>query len=1011
MGERIKVTANKPLSTKENSASNKQKTGFRSQSSHVDQILFLQRTIGNQAVQRMLRSGALQAKLRIGQPGDVYEQEADRVADEVMRMPEPGVQRQIEEEEEEEILQTKPLVDQITPLVQRQVEEEEEEEMLQTKNSEDATSEVTNDLESQINAIKGGGQPLAESERAYFEPRFGADFSRVRVHTDTRAADSARAVNARAFTVGRDMVFGVGQYAPGTSVGRRLLTHELTHVIQQCSSAPAIIQRACRPAAIGKPSGCTDLGRLNPRQVLQLQGTIGNRTVGRLFAQTSQNTGPAPYPRPFLQRTPAEPAVVVQAFHGQEAPSIQREISGDYTIAQLRTYLEELNQTGRINGSNSGDNMARDVVSEWLDDLTFSLTPGLKILLIRELQDGTVGDDDERAILALLQHSYNDEMSTLFGPGGIDVGDLDSDMQRDEQDELDAFYESRFQGGKEAVRRGEIQPQGRQEPLLPTSEEGWDRARIQDCMHQSSGVLPGRIGPLTQMRRTMLVFQHFTEEELDGLEQLIRANRQARRFVCTCGLPGLLAVSDTLDGTTIDIEAARTRLESGEISGETNRPFLRRQRRSRETVGDVTEWARRESRPVTVPSMASIVGLPEEHQNALERVLLLLQSNTVDVGRLSSAFQQAVTAATNTPTRIQQIRDSSYWRQSRFPYEPAVNASSAAEAVVTALQEANRYIEMTDFIEQARTLQTSLEALPRNYRGELSDDQRYEARDQLRGLKESARELREQIRGRAQRVPGAESFERVRYLLTYFLAMNDPDREDASTAAQRQEFIASVADFNDDLRAVFGTGAIDLRSPIELLEVLGRRLGAQMSVRNQMAQRLNQDPGALPGMGTVRSYFQSLNGQPLATIEQAYERYAEAYFEHRGLNNQADLAVDEFSDLFNRPIGIGGTRLLVCSGFARLGAQLLMDAGATLVEYRIRFHYTPADVAAQSFSDGHAVAVLSLGGTHLWVSNQSINHSQNQAMNVAWTNPDAPTTEGVGSTLEAATGDLSFPTN
>jgi hypothetical protein len=75
-----------------------------------------------------------------------------------MRMPEMGIQRQVEpEEEEEEILQTKPLVDQITPLVQRQVEEEEEEEMLQAKNREDATSEVTNGLESQINAIKGGG--------------------------------------------------------------------------------------------------------------------------------------------------------------------------------------------------------------------------------------------------------------------------------------------------------------------------------------------------------------------------------------------------------------------------------------------------------------------------------------------------------------------------------------------------------------------------------------------------------------------------------------------------------------------------------------------------------------------------------------------------------------------------------------------------------------------------------------------------------------------------------------
>jgi len=243
MGELIKINAKKPLSTKENSTSNKQKTGFQSQSTHVDQILFLQRTIGNQAVQRLMRSGALQAKLRIGQPGDVYEQEADRVADEVMRMPEPEMQRQVEpEEEEEEILQTKPLVDQITPLVQRQVEEEEEE-MLQAKSMEDATPEVSNDLESQINAIKGGGRPLAESERAYFEPRFGGDFSQVRVHTGAQAVESARVVNAKAFTTGKDVVFGAGQYSPETSSGKRLLAHELTHVVQQGGNANHTIDR------------------------------------------------------------------------------------------------------------------------------------------------------------------------------------------------------------------------------------------------------------------------------------------------------------------------------------------------------------------------------------------------------------------------------------------------------------------------------------------------------------------------------------------------------------------------------------------------------------------------------------------------------------------------------------------------------------------------------------------------------------------------------------------------
>lgn len=84
--------------------------------------------------------------------------------------------------------------------------------------------------------LRSPGQPLDEETRAFMEPRFGHDFSRVRVHTDAKAAESARAVNARAYTAGRDVVFGENQYNPHTMPD--LLVHELTHVIQQNRMAP-----------------------------------------------------------------------------------------------------------------------------------------------------------------------------------------------------------------------------------------------------------------------------------------------------------------------------------------------------------------------------------------------------------------------------------------------------------------------------------------------------------------------------------------------------------------------------------------------------------------------------------------------------------------------------------------------------------------------------------------------------------------------------------------------------
>lgn len=149
----------------------------------------------------------LQAKLTVNQPNDRYEHEADRVADMVMRMPDP--------------------------LLQSRLEPQEEEERIRPKEAGGQAPQAGHDAEPPINALRGRGQPLGAATRAFFEPRLGYDFSRVRIHADGRAAAAARAVKARAFTLGRDIAFGAGQYGPGTSAGRWLLAHELTHVVQQ----------------------------------------------------------------------------------------------------------------------------------------------------------------------------------------------------------------------------------------------------------------------------------------------------------------------------------------------------------------------------------------------------------------------------------------------------------------------------------------------------------------------------------------------------------------------------------------------------------------------------------------------------------------------------------------------------------------------------------------------------------------------------------------------------------
>ena len=109
----------------------------------------------------------------------------------------------------------------------------------------DRADDVENAPPLVASTLASAGRPLDAETRAYVESRFGHDLGRVRLHTDQRAAESARAVSARAYTVGEHVVFGSGEYAPETSAGRALLAHELTHTIQQQrGEAPVQIARS-----------------------------------------------------------------------------------------------------------------------------------------------------------------------------------------------------------------------------------------------------------------------------------------------------------------------------------------------------------------------------------------------------------------------------------------------------------------------------------------------------------------------------------------------------------------------------------------------------------------------------------------------------------------------------------------------------------------------------------------------------------------------------------------------
>lgn len=212
---------------------------------------------------------ALQARLVVGAVDDPLEHQADRMADQVMGMAEPM-----------------PAIAAAGALVQRKCaacEEEEEAVTLRPKRQADSLSPdaVPGSVEA---VLRSSGTALDASARAFFEPRFGRDFSQVRVHTDGRAASSAQSIGARAYTVGRHIAFAEGQYAPGSASGRHLLAHELTHTIQQGATRvqrQAVTGLVERPAETARdvPEEAEEVEEVTPAEEQVQRSTVWNGAV------------------------------------------------------------------------------------------------------------------------------------------------------------------------------------------------------------------------------------------------------------------------------------------------------------------------------------------------------------------------------------------------------------------------------------------------------------------------------------------------------------------------------------------------------------------------------------------------------------------------------------------------------------------------------------------------------------------------------------------------------------
>lgn len=362
----------------EQSQTNSQPKDLSTQEERLQQPGFNFADIPIFAPNQAAHSPPIQPKLTIGQPNDKYEQEADAVAHQVVNQinaPQAkAVQRETAPEEKEESVQAKSETNSFFPSVNKLMFKLERDEMqsedmsagepvsnnpIVQRFSNIVTGQASNNFESSLQSAKGGGQTIADGVRKPMEGAFGADFSKVKVHTDNQSNQLNQSIQAKAFTTGTDIFFKQGAYNPGTRGGQELIAHELTHVVQQnndsigTSASPLqkkpteIIQRSLEYANLyyRDPNTAKAAIDLNETQYDQDQEQFENKLGYALYKDDNAKSGADVLLQKILALL-AEVGLTDQAIN--EAFAVEPESAHNQIGAVLAEDVQEAMASGNL---------------------------------------------------------------------------------------------------------------------------------------------------------------------------------------------------------------------------------------------------------------------------------------------------------------------------------------------------------------------------------------------------------------------------------------------------------------------------------------------------------------------------------------------------------------------------------------------------------------------------------------------------------------------------------------
>lgn len=416
-----------------------------------------------------------------------------------------------------------------------------------------------------------------------------------------------------------------------------------------------------------------------------------------------------------------------------------------------------------------------------------------------------------------------------------------------------------------------------------------------------------------------------------------------------------------------------------------------------ERLRDVNKWVSLQQKVQNVPDVKGVSKLDDEQAaNVATAIELLTKASALSGAKALDALRPKLKEVLDH-TKAAKHPNTGYGPQddalaSQHSLNLAITASNELDELVA---KASESVDVKGIKKDSDAIAAALAGAQANP-GTIAD-----AKDDIDKHAKSMGTQITEIQSRDTETPKA--MQHVLFVLRSFLALNAPARGKPPTDDEIKAFTSEArGNLDHDFGVVFGEGKVVHGFDAFLL--YADLLEKQLAVRAKMAQaKVAAEP--IPTQGNAEDYFKSLKGRKNDEVFAAYTDYASAFFFHGQVATLADMNVVDVSELYKTQLSIFGVRRLVCTGYALLGAHLLVQAGASLKEFVVAVRATDEDIAGNKIDEGHALAHLTRQGKHFWVSNHLIVMSENDGIGpdaVAWEKKDAPLHKRSGPTLQAA---------